>query len=120
MTNEALLQMQKVLGMPQIGNIAQPVPMQGYHQSNLSPEPGNNTPMPYQNVPNSEITPAQPFQQQVKCFRIRIWKMLHLCKHLYKECKILSDPQRCNSQNPSASPVNEYMQEIANLRAKNV
>ena len=33
MTNNELLQMQKMLGMPQGGTMAQAVPMQGYHQS---------------------------------------------------------------------------------------
>lgn len=113
MTNEELLQTQKMMGMPPVGNIAQPVPMQGYHQSTLPSDGGQNISAPIQNAPNSEMTPTQFFQQQEMFQNANPRESVPLPR---QENPNFARPQELY-QNPSASPVTDYMQEIANLRA---
>ena len=115
MTNAELLQTQKMMGMPPVGNIAQPVHMQGYHQSTLPSDNGQNISAPIQNVPNSEMTPAQVFQQQEMFQNTHMENALPMQTPLQRMQDFVRPPEV--PQNPSASPVNEYMQEIANLRA---
>ena len=113
MTNNELLQMQKMLGMPQGGTMAQAVPMQGYHQSGMNPDM-NNIPTPVQNNVNSEMS-QQLFQQQEMFQNINRENEQPYQQPMQRTQDFVR-PQEV-PQNPSAPPVNDYMQEIANLRA---
>jgi hypothetical protein len=114
MTNNELLQMQKMMGMPPAGNVAQAVPMQGYHQSGMNPDM-NNTPMPVQNESNSGMSPMQFYQQQ-EIFQNMNKENNQPIQQPMQRTQDFAQSQEI-PQNPSVPPVNDYMQEIANLRA---